>query len=1224
MDKIFTFHRQFRFSSLCCLGVLLSVFAAGVVAREIAGTPLVAYSPGGRDILLILGNTTSMDETLDSGKSKKYRATRAIIDLFKNKSTVVAKTVESGQMIGLGLMTYGGTRANSVYVYGGTENSPYTTYEYEFDQFLADPYGVLVLDGFTRLGTAYPKQACGYYTSNGGSPVTFSYGSFADFFYREAHPQSHPYCLPRYYNGVGYPRPERYSTSAADVCYSMWSTLYSSLGSDPNSAYTLCYGSGSHHASTPTMGYVRQAIRQLPKYTDQHAIEDLTDEYGHVLGEAFDHALSIAPIEGALLTACDYFNTKFNGYNGSTSNCFRGYPPRTSGILPSNRFSAENPGDSQGVMANTSMPQACSATNILLTDVAQNATADGVGYTPDWEATEYNPGKTTGDPLDPNPYKDLKTDPVLLALANLNYLNKGTKIPTFVVGIGSDLSPELDYLAAYGYNDGSALTYSAYDQASLKVALDNIVSTVLYSPPPNPGASASSSATNSTSLQTNTLLFQAQFTFGTGDGWTGNLVATSINTTSLNSGTVVWRSATTLPRPYTAYATRPVFTYKPETGAGIPFQYSQLSSAQKSRLGSEDLLNWVRGDNSNEDSGVYRTRSGTVLGDIVNSDPVYVGAEDYAYDILPEGAATLTDGSLNSNSYQSFVKSKATRQAMVYLGANDGMLHGFNAGTYQSSTQSFNSGDGSEVLAYVPNALIGAPLAKMAELPPGGTYFQHVFGVDGSSSVGDAFINGAWKTVLVGITGAGGKSVFALDVTAPSSFSASKVLWEISDTDAAASTPAAGDAAAIHGDLGYTLAQPLIVRLNGADNEGKPRWAAIVANGYNSGYDADNNGYGAGDRVGGHAVLFIINLADGHLIKKIDTGAAGIDGVVTKNGLSTPIAVDIDNNRTADYVYAGDLTGNMWKFDISDANANNWGSFYNTTGGSPVPKPMFVACASSETTCSDANRQPITAKPNVGVANASGQGGGIMVYVGTGKYFELGDNVVPSTPQTQTFYALWDDNTRTAIARSNLVAQTILTQPDKTITKTAPDGTTTSTTVTLRTTSANNVDYVGAVTPSVVPAKRGWYMDLLTPTSVTPNGSLGERVVAYPLVRSGRVIFESMMPTPVTSCSQGGTSWVMELDALYGKQLMATRPPFDLDGDGDFDSADLVNNVSPSGMKSTIGMFKTPALITLGDGSEVKVFSGSGNNGLGGDITMYLRESAEGGGTGRISWRQIK
>ena len=257
---------------------------------------------------------------------------------------------------------------------------------------------------------------------------------------------------------------------------------------------------------------------------------------------------------------------------------------------------------------------------------------------------------------------------------------------------------------------------------------------------------------------------------------------------------------------------------------------------------------------------------------------------------------------------------------MVYVGANDGMLHGFNA--KNTETNPAKPAPGQEIFAYIPNALF-PELSKLTS-----PTYTHQYYVDGASAVGDVHDGTNWRTVLAGTTGAGARAVFGLDVTNPDAFGSSSVLWEFTSAD-----PTNG------ADLGYTLAQPSVVKLKLND-----KWAVIVGNGYNS--------------VNGHAVLFVLDALTGDVLQAIDTG---VGTTTDKNGLSSPIAVDTDNDRSVDTVYAGDLYGNLWKFDVS-GSAGSWDVAYKS---GTVNQPLFTACTAT-TTCSPANRQPITTKPNIG------------------------------------------------------------------------------------------------------------------------------------------------------------------------------------------------------------------------------------------------------------------
>ncbi len=185
------------------------------------------------------------------------------------------------------------------------------------------------------------------------------------------------------------------------------------------------------------------------------------------------------------------------------------------------------------------------------------------------------------------------------------------------------------------------------------------------------------------------------------------------------------------------------------------------------------------------------------------------------------------------------------------------MLHGFDAANDTTN-------GGKEIFAYTPNAII-SKLSKLTDPTYGATTNPHQYFVDGAPKAGDAYINGAWKTLLAGTLGAGGKGVFVLDVTNPDGFDATDVLWEVTDTTGPE-----------YADLGYTLPQPSIVRLANGD------WGVIVANGY--------------DSASKKAVLYILDAENGSIIKKFDTL---VGNVSNPNGLSTPIAVDKDNNRIA-------------------------------------------------------------------------------------------------------------------------------------------------------------------------------------------------------------------------------------------------------------------------------------------------------------------------------------
>ena len=271
--------------------------------------------------------------------------------------------------------------------------------------------------------------------------------------------------------------------------------------------------------------------------------------------------------------------------------------------------------------------------------------------------------------------------------------------------------------------------------------------------------------------------------------------------------------------------------------------------------------------------------------------------------------------------------------------------------------------------------------------------YIHQYYVDGPPTAGDVFFNGAWHTVLVGGLRGGGPAIYALDITNPSGFTessaASIVLWEFSNVNTSASST---DTTSWDANLGYTFSQPAIVRM--ANGE----WAAVFGNGYHS---ADLTP--AGD---GKAYLYIVDIETGRLIQKF-----GPLSNLTSNGLSTPAPVDVNGDNIVDFIYAGDLQGNLWKFDVTSTSPNSWNVAFSSS-------PLYTALDASS------NRQPITTRPQVG-ANPTGTG--FLIYFGTGKYFESSDsNITGAT--TQTFYAVWDknDGTTHGFARSDLQQQTVL------------------------------------------------------------------------------------------------------------------------------------------------------------------------------------------------------
>lgn len=711
---------------------------------------------------------------------------------------------------------------------------------------------------------------------------------------------------------------------------------------------------------------------------------------------------------------------------------------------------------------------------------------------------------------------------------------------TYLPGTSSArlLESPLWYAAKYGRNEGKTLedTLSDWDKdgngipdAFFKVTNPAALSTSLgkiFEEAARAESSASAIATNSTRLDTNTHVYQAIFR---SPEWTGTFRAIPLNADG-TPGATAWEAGELIPSDHNA---RNIKTWNGgawNTGAGIDFSWDSdgLTAAQKTLLRNEEhLLNYLRGDKTRErttsaPSNPYRARN-SLLGDIINSDPHYVGSESYGYDLPGSGL-----GATAMSAYTTFrTTTKRSRPKVIYVGANDGMLHAINAANLQTD------GGGSELFTYVPNAVF-ANLPDLAN-----PEYRHKYYVDGSPNSGDAYLGSTWKTVLLGTLGAGGKAVFALDITdvsASSPFDESKVIWEFTDTD-----------------LGHVMGRGFVARLNDG------HWYAVFGNGYNSN--------------AGKAALFLVPLDRTQTslsVIKIEVDTTG------DNGLSEPALVDTNGDKIIDTVYAGDLKGNVWKFSLSGSNSSNW-----TTSGQRLK--LFQALSGT-------TPQPITSPLEIGPPPA-GQSG-YMIYFGTGKY--LGNTDIGNLA-TQTVYGLLDKGSAIS-SRSNLQAQTFIYQGVRTDTDPSE----------VRVASTNTANYADG--------KRGWYIDLLPPGT---TAGVGERVVSVPLLRHGRIIVTSIVPS-ADACRQGGYSWISEFDALSGARLPYNV--FDYNGDGLFNDADDktagdVRDRVTSKKLADEGLMKSPTVISAG---EVEYKVGSGTSGG----IVVIKEKGMSGNP-RTSWRQL-
>lgn len=728
-------------------------------------------------------------------------------------------------------------------------------------------------------------------------------------------------------------------------------------------------------------------------------------------------------------------------------------------------------------------------------------------------------------------------------------------VKTYVIGVGAGVDPSvnptaaatLQAMAIAGGTGAPGATnpqgyFPANSPAAVTADLQVIITQILAAT-----QSVASAAVNSTGLNTTSVVYQSQFlTSDTYQDWDGNLFAFPISSTgSVNTGTgnAIWSAATMLDAQ--GSAGRLIATFDPTigaNGAGIPFEWTTGAPAHgianNTTLGQDlttfvpdpsgqDVLQYLRGSTALEQppvgSGLFRKRT-HLLGDIVSSNPLYVG---------PPSAPNQTP------SYLAFAKANANRPAVLYVGANDGMLHAFDASAPVPPLPPSPTG-GSELFAYIPKGVY-ANLVNLVN-----PYYNavHQYFVNGSPQASDVqFADTTWHTELVGTEGAGGKSVFALDVTYPSnvtseSILASDVLWDFSDVD-----------------MGLGFSTPAIASTSSG-------WTVFFGNGYNS--------------PSQKPFLYALNaqLGPNAPVTKIDLCAAvpAACNLSASNGLSTVIAVNSSGAIAgyANIVYAGDLQGNLWRVDVSNANPALW-----------TVTVLF------EATDAAGNRQPITTSPVASLNPRYPQVLGTMVFFATGQLLGVPDL---SNVQTQTIYGIYDPPATyaTPLTRTtgNLVQQTLSQVA-------GPNG---------------PAILVTGNAVSIPTSNKGWYIDL------TLNA--GERVVTDPRLESGgALVLTSYVPSP-NVCSAGGTSNLYVLN--YANGGFFTSPQFDLNNDGQINSSDTIGGANPVGMSLGNVFAAAPTIRTanLGSIGAIKLITESN------DTIQSIGE--KGSSKSRTAWWEIR
>ena len=623
--------------------------------------------------------------------------------------------------------------------------------------------------------------------------------------------------------------------------------------------------------------------------------------------------------------------------------------------------------------------------------------------------------------------------------------------------------------------------------------------------------------------------------------------------------------------------------------AGIAFEWASLTGAQQAALDTGDStnptpppynysrLNYLRGDRSNEQTptssttyvGTFRDRA-SVLGDIIDSSPTWVGPPTIAYPNVWVDKYDPTGDTMSENSgqtYASFASSYQNRTNVVYSGANDGMLHAFRSGYFNGpSNYQTASNDGYEMMAYVPGYVVNSIQSATAARNYSDPQYGHHFDVDATPGVGDVFFNNAWHTWLIGGLGPGGNAIYALDVTNPgtngsNAFSesaaaaASTVIGEWSYQNGSTNLTCANDAGPSTPcgyNLGQTFGVPQIRRFHNG------MWGAIFGNGYHS-----QNG-DAGIYVmlvnpsSGAITFYYLSTSTGSVPSGYSSCAAVPAGASTCNGIYYATSADLDGDNITDYVYAGDLLGNVWRFDLTSTNPMKWGvdgsSGVSVNNGGGAATPLFTT----------PNGQPITTAV-VGVSVASTGNPRLLIEFGTGQQVPMTNFSGPqySTSQ-QAIYGVWDWNFTTWNSNSTTQYASL------------PNGLSSAPTTALSGTGSLQQQTIGGPYTATVAntgsdyrtlsnysicwadttgcSQYGWYINLVSGNAYAPDPAdpqtgnasyantpvVWEQVIFSPVFTLGTLVVNTTIPpaTAATMCySSAASGWTMAINPATGGEF---------------------------------------------------------------------------------------
>jgi type IV pilus assembly protein PilY1 len=639
------------------------------------------------------------------------------------------------------------------------------------------------------------------------------------------------------------------------------------------------------------------------------------------------------------------------------------------------------------------------------------------------------------------------------------------------------------------------------------------------------GSSAGASEKESAKLETGA---QAYFAYYNPDGWTGDVTASGLGYDQYGNVIVAqtpnWDAACTLTGvasgsscPTTGVA-GPIAAQVPNNrtilswngSQGIPFRWLKLTAAQQAALDNGDSVTYagnpsytpasreryLRGNRADEINslgvGLFRARS-DVLADIVDSSPTWVGPPTAPYTAIWNDrlypSALNPENAGGAQPYTQYVTNAQTRMNMVYIGSDDGLVHGFRSGSYDATGNFVNNAltpnDGQEVLAYMPGAVVQNIHSVTNSLDYSNTQYSHAFFVDATPAAGDLFFGSQWHSWLVGGLGPGGSALYALDVTNPANFSeanaANLVIGEWTPA-----TVNCANVASCGNNLGNTYGTPQIRRLHNG------MWAVIFGNGYGS--------------ASGDAGIFIMTLDPSSGARTFYYLSTATGSATSANGIAYSAAADLDGDHIADYVYAGDLQGNIWRFDLTSNNPANWavtpGPLFTTPAGQPITSSLAIAGGSLTP----------AAAPHV------------MVLFGTGQKTPISTGSPPTYASgTQSLYGVWDWNMGAWNAQSS--AQYASLTPATAVGLASPNDTIGQANLTQQVVTVNaktqdreiatnaTVCWAGSTTCASGNNSYGWYMNL-------PGSQ--EQIIYSPELVAQALTVNSIVPAPnnPTSCTQ--------------------------------------------------------------------------------------------------------